>query len=133
MRKPKRMKTPMQKLMPIRRVRRVASRQRVLTETPLSPRHRQYLEQPLKPFKERPLGGYGSTAFESFEYDPKTKSVKATFWKNYKTKTLGGTYIFWDIAEWEYEEFLRSSSKGRYFYYHWRYPSGDRYKAYTKV
>lgn len=113
-------------------IRRALSKERQMTEQVTSMRHEADLIQPGKAFTGQPRENLLSQCFAKFEYDPKTFSLKVWFW-GYKQRYISGIYILWDIAQWEYEEFLKASSKGRHFYYVWRYPNGSRAKPYTRV
>ena len=112
-------------------LKRRLSRQKQMTAKVVSMRHREGLMEPGRPFKAG-RKDFLSECFAKFEYDPKTYSLRVWFWA-YNQKGIGGVYILWDIAQWEYEEFLQASSKGRHFYYLWRWPNGSRKKPYTKV
>jgi len=107
------------------------SRVKQITEQVYSPRHKENLMEPGRAFKATRTDLL-SECFSKYEYDPKTFSLKVWFWA-YKKRGISGIYILWDIAGWEYNEFLLASSKGRHFYYLWRWPNGSRKKPYTKV
>lgn len=115
----------------IQMFKRRISRQKQMTEKVISPRYPANLMEPGKSFKAT-RESIESDCFAKFEYDPTTFSLKVWFW-GYKKRYISGVYILWDIAQWEYEEFLQASSKGRHFYYLWRWPNGSRKKPYTKV
>ena len=112
-------------------LRRRLSRQKQMTQKVVSMRHKAHLMEPGRPFKAT-RKDLLSECFAKFEYDPKTYSLRVWFW-GHNQKGISGVYILWDIAQWEYEEFLQASSKGRHFYYLWRWPNGSRKKPYTKV
>lgn len=112
-------------------LRRRFSREKQVTEKVISPRHKANLMHPGRAFRAG-RQDLLSECFAKFEYDPKTFSLKVWFWA-YKQRGISGIYILWDIAQWEYEEFLQASSKGRHFYYKWRSPNGSRVKPFTEV
>ena len=132
--KPKQPKKVTRKRMKPRRemIRRRFSKEKQMVEKVISPRHEAYLIHPGKEFGGKVRESLLSTCFAKYEYDPKTFSLKVWFWA-YKQRGISGVYILWDIAQWEFQEFLQASSKGRHFYYTWRYPNGSRAKPYTQV
>ena len=101
-------------------------------EKAISPHYEANLLFPDRPFSVRTelirkiQGGYISTAIHSFEYIPDTKTLKVTFWKirirkgKIVSRRAGSTYLFFNVSNRRYLNFLKASSKGRYFYYNIR-------------
>ena len=116
------------------------------TQKPLSPHYQKDLVMPHKEFSRRTKlirrlqGGMMSTAIESFEYIPDQLTLKLTFWKikirgkKIVSRTKGSTYLFFPMSWTSYMNFLKSSSKGRHFYYVIRpqYKKTGRYR-YRKI
>jgi hypothetical protein len=49
-----------------------------------------------------------STSVEAIGYDPGNRELHVRFVKS------GETYVYYDVEEWEFEEFKRADSKGNY-------------------
>jgi hypothetical protein len=100
-----------------------------ITPQAISSRYKAHLTDPGKPFsipvtdeapwRQRERAGHGllSTAIVSFSYHPEEKLLFITFWKDWKKRIEGATYVYFNISFDTYTQFVRASSKGRYFYY----------------
>lgn len=49
-----------------------------------------------------------SECIQSLEYDPDTFQMTVHFWKR-------GSYTYFDVEPWQFEEFNQSSERGTYF------------------
>lgn len=63
-----------------------------------------------------------SSNIEAIGYDASTSELHVRFSKG------GADYVFFNVEEWVYQEFLRADSKGRYFWQNVR----ERY-SYSKL
>ena len=127
----KQAKTVRKQTVKLRTVSRKALKQRekraIKTERAISPRYQADLIMPGVPFAvEQMEGVLDSTAICNFDYDPLTLTLKVQFWRSRirKGKVVsqrpGSVYIYFQVPEKVHQEFIRASSKGRYFYYNIR-------------
>lgn len=106
-----------------RRALKARAKRTILTGKVISPRHKADLIRPAQPFA-LVRGDLESTAIKSFDYDPFTLSLVIQFWivrvknKVIISKRPGGKYIFFQVPESVHTNFIRASSKGRFFNEH---------------
>lgn len=120
----KKAKRVIKQVIALRKTKRRALKQRskraIITEKVISPRHKAELIRPGDPFQFQ-RGDLESTAIASFSYDPLTLTLTIQFWivKVRKgviiSKRRGNTYIYFRVPEKVHNDFIKASSKGRYF------------------
>ncbi|KKN56970.1 hypothetical protein LCGC14_0566920 [marine sediment metagenome] len=92
----------------------------IITSKVISPRHKADLIRPTQPFALK-RSSLESTAIKSFDYDPLTLSLVIQFWivkvqnKVIISKRPGGKYIFFQVPDSVHNNFIKASSKGRFF------------------
>lgn len=103
-----------------------------ITPIAISNRYKAHLLMPNKPFsipvtdvdpyrqRERASHGRLSTALVSFSYIPEEQMLFLTFWKNWKKRIEGSTYVYFDVPWATYDGLIKASSKGRFMYYNIR-------------
>ena len=108
----------------LRKVKKSALKRRgeraLITARVISPRHKADLIRPSQPF-EFQRSSLESTAIKLFSYDPLTLTLEIQFWNvTVKNKVIiskrpGGRYLFFQVPESVHNNFIRASSKGRFF------------------
>ena len=103
-----------------KRALKARAKRAIITEKVISPRHKADLIRPADPFAFQ-RGDLESTAIASFSYDPLSLTLTIQFWivtirkgKIIK-KRRGNTYIYFRVPEKIHNDFIKASSKGRYF------------------